>query len=192
MKFLVNVILISLILCCFQQVIGEVVNLVEFTNKTTSDYIVYTRYGEVSSEGGPIFVAESAGWVPVLILKAGEIGKVRVLLRDNEGFGVQVRMAPVMRDFPSFYLKSGIKTSGDCIDPWFVGPYAIDVALDESLLSDPFKNYDKVHRVRYCVYRDGKLTVEIYSDGIKFVDYHNMKVLDAEKVTIADLKGKEE
>ncbi len=171
---------------------GESIHFVGFDNKSSGDYILYQRNGDASGAGGPVFTAEAAGWVPVLLLKASEKGKVKVLVRDDEGFGVQIKLEPKTKSFSTYYLKSGIKTSGDCGASWFDGPFAVDITLKEEALSQPFKHYDKVQFVRCCVYRNGDLTAEIYDDGIKLVNYHNMKILDAEKITIARLKGEDE
>jgi hypothetical protein len=168
---------------------GESIHFVGFDNKSSGDYILYQRNGDASGAGGPVFTAEAAGWVPMLVLKASEKGKIKVLLRDDEGFGVQLKLAPKMKGLSTYYLKNGIKISGDCGAPWFEGPFAVNVVLTEDALSEPFEHYEKVQFVRCCVYRNGDLTAEIYDDGIKLVDYHNMKVLDSEKITVARLKG---
>ena len=175
----------------FGLLLGESIHLVGFDNKSTSDYVVYQRQGDASGAGGPVFTAEAAGWVPVLLLKASEKGKIKILVRDNEGFGVQVKLEPKSKGFSAYYLKSGIKTSGDCGAPWFVGPFAVDVALSEDALKTSLENYEKVDFVRCCVYRDGDITAEIYDDGITLVNYHNMKILDSDKITVAHLKGED-
>lgn len=186
MKIIVNFCLIFLsIRFCLAD---EFMRFVKFDNKTDTDYVVYERQGEITGAGGPVFTAESAGWRPVLLLKAHESGEADLLIRDTEGFGSQIKLAPQGKDLQPIYFRGGIKTSGDCADPWFSGPYAINIALEETALINPFKDYEKVQRVRCCVYRTGNITVEVYPDGIKLANYHNIKVLDQNKVTFAHLK----
>ncbi|HBR70731.1 TPA: hypothetical protein DIC20_01450 [Candidatus Dependentiae bacterium] len=186
MKRIVNLCLIFLgVNFCFAD---DSIRFIKFDNKTDVDYVVYERQGEITGAGGPVFTAESAGWRPVLLVKAHEEGETDVLVRDNEGFGSQIKLEPLREDLQPIYFRAGIKTSGDCIDPWFSGPYSINIALNETDLISPFKDYDKVKRVRCCVYRTGNVVVEIYPDGIKLVNFHNIRVLDPEKVDLRVLK----
>jgi len=166
----------------------ETTYIVAFDNKADDDYIVYQRPGPILSEEGPVFVAASASWNPVLIVRAHEKGEQELLLRDPESFGLQIKLEPKNAGLPAIYLKSGIKESGDCVQPWLSGPFGVIVALTEDSLNNPFKAYRAVKRIRYCGYRITSGIVEIYSDGIKLKAAHNMKVLDKDKVDISSLK----
>jgi len=163
-------------------------SIVGFDNKTDDDYIIYERPGSVSGEGGPVFAAGSVGWNPVLIVRAHEKGEYELLLRDPGAIGVQIKLEPQCDKVTPIYLKGGIKESGDCIQSWFYGPFGLNVAVTEDALNNPFKKYDAIKRVRYCAYRTASSIIEIYPDGIKLVEMHNMKVLDKNKVDMSDIR----
>jgi len=188
MKYIASIwIAVLLFMSCSP--VEEATYLVAFDNKTEDDYIIYTRPEQVSAGEGPVFVAASVDWKPVLIVRAREKGEEEILLRDPEAFGLQIKLEPQRNSATVFYLRSGIKESGDCIQPWFVGPFALNVSLTEEDLNNPLKNYRAVKRIRYCGYRTTSGLIEIYPDAIKLVSLHNMKVLDTKKVMLNDLKN---
>jgi len=101
-----------------------------FKNNTDTDYVIYKCQRPIFGGSGAIFVPESADWTPILILKAHETGYVDVLIRDKEGFGVQLKLEPKKpkSDSPTLYVKGGLKMSGDCGAPWWHGPYALEIS----------------------------------------------------------------
>jgi hypothetical protein len=160
------------------------VYIVAFDNHTNSDYIVSKRPRPISGKTGTVYTVEAADWTPILIVKAHEIGKKSVLVRDPELFGTQIKLAPVSGSLPTVYLKGGIKMSGSCKEFWWDGPYALDVATSEDVLVNEFKNYNVVKRVRYCSYHKSEALIHLYADGIKIEEEHNIKILDDQKVAL--------
>lgn len=163
------------------------VYVMRFENNTDSDYVVSKISRPVFGKTGSIYMVESADWTPLLIVKAHESGRKKILIRDPESFGAQIRLEPknTALGLPTVYLKGGIKMSGSCQEFWWEGPYAIDIATSEQALAKAFDEYEVVKRVRYCAYRSAEATVQIYSDGIRIEELHNIKILDDQKVKLA-------
>gem|GEM_PF-2387355 len=163
------------------------VYIMNFENNTDSDYVISKISRPVFGKTGSIYVVEGADWTPLLIVKAHESGNKKILIRDPEAFGAQIRLEPknAALKLPTVYLKGGIKMSGSCQEFWWEGPYAIDIATSEQALAKAFEEYDVVKRVRYCAYRAAEATIKIYPDGIQIDEKHNIKILDNKKVELA-------
>ncbi len=163
-------------------------SLLTFENKSDYHYTVFYRERALDPMSRSV-VMESVNWAPVLELNKGEKGEMEILLRDRDGFGVQVKIAPSCKD-PSaqtFFIKGGIKSSGDCVQSWMEGPYAIILTGDEQSL-DAAKDCQASHKIRYCAFKNSYIGVQITNTGIRFVDHHNASVLDRDEVSNAQLK----
>lgn len=160
---------------------------VSFVNHTDSDYVIYKRPRPIKGQAGAVFSTDEADWKAILVVLAKETGYKDVLLRDPEGFGMQLKLEPQTKDstYMTLYLKGGIKMSGDCVQSWWEGPYSIEIANDEANIVDSLKDYGAVKRIRYCIFHDAELVVHIYPDGMQLEVEHNAKELDKEKVTFA-------
>lgn len=167
---------------------AETTYLGTFDNKTDDDYIVYQRAERLFGGEGPVFVEKAADWSPVLIVRAHEKGEEKILFRDPNAIGMQIKLVPQREGAQVFYLKSGIKESGECERPWLTGPLSLDIALTEESLNASIKNYNEVRRVRYCGYRETSGMIEIYPDDVRLVGLHNMHVIDNKKVSVREIK----
>ncbi len=165
--------------------------LVKFNNHTDSDFVLSVCLRPILGKGGTVYTSKLADWNPILIVKAHEVGKKDVLLRDREGFGSQIKLEPKNSTLSPIYLNGSIKSSGPC-ERWYHGPYTINITNSEANLVDPFDKYDSVNRVRYCSYRDAEGVVHIYGDGnttgVEIKNDHNMIVLDEQRVLVSNKK----
>jgi len=165
----------------------------KFKNETPHNYIVYIRDRALEGKGGQLFIAQSALWQPIMLLKAGEEGELEVLLRDPDQFGSQLKLVPQTKDatYPNVYIKGFIPTSGNCGENWWIGPASILIAADEDLINNPLKDLNKTGTIRYCGFRKSYIKITIEPDGIVVKNEHNSKILEPKKVPFASLKQEE-
>lgn len=164
---------------------SAVVNMLTFYNDSDAEYTVYFRERATDPLSRAI-VTESSNWEPVLGLRAHEKGDTEILVRDRDAFGGQIKIAPACKDStaPTFFIKGGIKMSGDCVQNWWEGPYSFIIAGDEKSFDNAFKDCKTVRRVRYCALRNAYAGIRIKANGVVFVNQHNVKILDENEIPV--------
>ena len=154
------------------------ISIASFENGTDQTYIVYTRSSSIETESGPVYAAKSSGWRPVIVLRPHESGVLDILVKDPEMFGLQIKLVLKNGHGKTFFLKGGIRESGDCKQNWLEGPFSVIVAESEKALNESIKYFDEIKRIRVCGYRDTYINVKILPDTIQLANEHNAKILN--------------
>ncbi|OGB84571.1 hypothetical protein A3F66_04270 [candidate division TM6 bacterium RIFCSPHIGHO2_12_FULL_32_22] len=174
-----------------------------FENHTDYEYKVYKACN-------PAVRLEERDWIPLLNLLPynGDpkskyyVGTIDegILLKDPLDSGCVIKIEPVLSGKKSeasidkqsepqtFYIRTGLKSSGNCVYRWLTGPYETQVSpIDFVLLDNPEdSNLAKpdIQKIRHCGYQDSVLGVKIFPKSIQFVARHRAYVLDTDKYPV--------
>lgn len=168
-----------------------------FVNLTPEKYIVYKSCN-------PAVTPSEREWEPVLSLLPyngndnskyfiGTTDDKGVLLKDPLLNGCVIKIAPGAPNSTGhvFYIKSGIKSSGNCKYNWLLGPYNVRISpVDFDILDEVREKSEKdemptYQECRYCGYRNCILGVVIYPTGeLEFVARNRSYVIDRKKFSL--------
>ncbi|OGB84652.1 hypothetical protein A3F66_00100 [candidate division TM6 bacterium RIFCSPHIGHO2_12_FULL_32_22] len=172
-----------------------------FVNKTPHKYKVYVSCN-------PAVVPEERGWLPVLSLLAynGDekseeyVGQTfDILLKDPLGNGCDIKIEPEDKNSgaQTFYIRIGLKSSGDCVYAWLKGPYDISISPVDHIIRDEVvqkaspEKMPTDQQIRFCGYQNSILGVILDGDTLEFVARHRSSVLDKGKYSVYQQVDKE-
>lgn len=168
-----------------------------FVNLTPERYIVYQSCNPASTPS-------EREWEQVLSLLpynhndkskyfVGTTDDKGILLKDPLLNGCVIKIAPGAPNSKgsTFYIKGGIKSSGNCKYNWLLGPYNIKISpvdfdiLDEVRQKSSKDKMPTYEECRYCGYRNCILGVVIYPTGeLEFVARNRSSVIDNNKFSL--------
>jgi hypothetical protein len=176
--FMVNHIILLLMTLSVVAVQGSTIAVTSFKNDTDITYVVHVRSRLHKGDGGPIYMVPGTDWVPTLVLRPKEKGDMNVVVRDEGHLGSQVRLVPLGNVGKTFYLRSGLQESGNCVWKWLTGPYSFIVTENESFFDNFTEHLSDVDRIRICSYREALVRLTILPDRVTLENEHNARILD--------------